>query len=259
MSRFPRARASALTAISALVLSSLTAVAASTAGAATPTGAEAAAGTPVLSTDFSDASWQDDWQASGSPALSLVDVDGNQALQVAGRDADYVGIQTPAGALAGLVPGETYTVSMKVRLGADVEGSAGARLVMKPAYTWVANGTMSAADWTTVTGSYTVASGADTSALQLYIGTADIAGLTSYTYLVDDLAIVGPPAAPEVETIISSDFSDDSWQSDWQTSGSPTLSVVDVASDPALQVAGRDGDYVGIQTAAGALAGLVPG
>jgi endo-1,4-beta-xylanase len=259
MSRFPRARASALTAISALVLSSLTAVAASTAGAATPTGTEAAAGTTVLSTDFSDASWQDDWQASGSPSLSLVDVDGDQALQVAGRNADYVGIQTPAGALAGLVPGETYTMSMRVRLGADVEGSAGARLVMKPAYDWVANGTMSAADWTTVTGSYTVASGADTSALQLYIGTADIAGLTSYTYLVDDLAIVGPPAEPEVETIISTDFSDDSWETDWQTSGSPTLTVVDVAGDPALQVAGRNADYVGLQTPAGALAGLVPG
>ncbi|MBT0995366.1 endo-1,4-beta-xylanase [Cellulomonas sp. DKR-3] len=263
MSRFPRARASALTAISALVLSSLTAVAASSAGAATPaavtTAAEPAAATTILSTDFSDASWQDDWQASGNPTLSLVDVDGDQALQVAGRDADYVGIQTPAGALAGLVPGETYTMSMRVRLGAGAEGSAGARLVMKPAYTWVANGSMSAAGWTTVSGSYTVAAGADTSALQLYIGTGDLTGATSYTYLVDDLSVVGPPAEPEVETVLSSDFSDDSWQTDWESSGSPTLSVVDVAGDPALQVAGRDADYVGIQTPAGALAGLVPG
>ena len=106
MSQTPtRRRVTAWRAVSALVLSSLAAVAgAMSASAADDT---------LISTDFSDSSWESTWQASGSPELSLVEVDGNQALKVTGRTADYVGIQTIAGSLSDLVPGQTYTLSMK--------------------------------------------------------------------------------------------------------------------------------------------------
>ncbi|UJP41365.1 endo-1,4-beta-xylanase [Cellulomonas palmilytica] len=246
-----RRRVSAWTAVSALVLSSLTAVAAATSASADDV--------TLLSTDFSDSSWEETWQASGSPSLSVVDVDGNPALKVSGRTADYVGIQSAAGTFTDLVPGSTYTFSMKARLADDVAGSTGVRLVMKPAYDWIGNTTMSAGAWTTVSGSFTVPAGAATGDLQVYVGTADITGLTTYDYLVDDITVTGQPAAPQLETILSTDFSDESWSTSWRQSGSATLSVVDVDDNPALLVAGRGADYVGIETVPGALAALQPG
>lgn len=246
-----RRRASALTALSALVLSSLTAVAGAPATAADVT---------LLSTDFSDSSWESTWQGSGSSTQSVVDVDGNPALKVTGRTADYMGIQTAPGVFDDLlVPGKTYTFSMKARLAEDVAGSTGVRLVMKPAYTWIGNTTMAADAWTTVTGAYTVPADATPSELQLYVGTADITGLTTYDYLVDDITLTGQSSEPVIETIVSTDFSDASWESTWEASGAPTLTLADVDGNQALSVAGRTADYEGIQSKAGALAALVPG
>ena len=37
---------------------------------------------------------------------------------------------------------------MRARLAAGVAGSAGVRFVMKPAYTWIGNTTMTADGWT---------------------------------------------------------------------------------------------------------------
>src|SRR5688572_30243457 len=72
----------------------------------------AAAAVPIVSTDFEDGTLGG-WQQSGGGAntLSVIDFDGGKVLLVADRDQDYVGVQTAPGALASLVPGETYTFS----------------------------------------------------------------------------------------------------------------------------------------------------
>lgn len=147
-------------------------------GAPSPT----AAGDPVVvvSNDFENDSWEP-WLPSGGPTLSVVDVDGGgKALQVAGRTADYIGIETPAGLLE---EGTEYTFSMRARLAEGTPGEAGVRFVMKPGYTWIGSTTMTADAWTTVTG--TLVAPADG---QVYLGTGDLPEGT-YTYLVDDLLI----------------------------------------------------------------------
>ncbi|RKS73799.1 endo-1,4-beta-xylanase [Motilibacter peucedani] len=144
--------------------------------------------TTVASEDFEDGSFAP-WTQSGGPSLSVVDVDGSKALQVAGRANDYDGISSPTGLL---VPGAQYTFSMKARLAPGTAGSAGVRFVVKPDYTWVGDTTMTADAWTTVTGTFTAPAGADPAALQAYIGTGDLGA--PYTYLVDDIVITGQAA-----------------------------------------------------------------
>ncbi len=167
---------------------------------ATPTVAPAAAVSPtaapgtrvVTAVDFTDRS-VGTWSASGGGAdtLSVVDVDENPALLVSGRAADYVGIQSPAGLFA---PGKTYHFSMRARLASGTEGSSSIRFVMKPMYAWIGNTTITAADWTTVTGDYTVPADADPAQLQVYLGTADTSG--PYSYLVDDIVVTTPDDTP---------------------------------------------------------------
>jgi endo-1,4-beta-xylanase len=155
------------------------------AGAVAAAPAAVAAPTTVSSVDFSDGT-TGAWVASGGGAdtLDVVDLEGGTVLQVTGRDADYVGIQSPPGLLQ---PGAQYTFSMRVKLAAGTAGTPGVRFVVKPAYTWVGNTTMSADAWTTVTGQYTAPADADAATLQAYIGTGDLAA--PYTYLVDDISI----------------------------------------------------------------------
>ena len=86
--------------------------------------AAVAADTTLVSTDFSDGTLGG-WTQSGGPTLSYVDVDGNQALQVADRTKDYDGIQTPAGLFADVEPGTVLTLSMRARLAPGTAGSAG--------------------------------------------------------------------------------------------------------------------------------------
>lgn len=126
------------------------------AGVSTP---PAAADDVVISSvDFDDGT-SGDWQPTGGPNLEYVpDDDGGLALAVVGRSADYVGIETPAGMLDGLAAGDVVTFSMQVRL-AEGTGDGAARFVLKPAYTWIGNTTVTASAWTAVTGSYTVAEG----------------------------------------------------------------------------------------------------
>src|SRR5688572_8978788 len=85
--------------------------------------ATSAAAAPIVSTDFEDGTLGG-WEQSGGGAstLSIIDFDGGKVLQVADRDQDYVGVQTAAGALSSLVPGETYTFTMRARLADGVAG-----------------------------------------------------------------------------------------------------------------------------------------
>ena len=210
----------------------------------------AAADVTIVQTDFADGTLGS-WEQSGGDGstLSVIDYEGGKVLQVANRAADYVGVQTPAGALSALQPGATYTLTMKARLADGTAGSAGVRFVMKPAYTWIGNTTMAAGAWTTVSGTFAVPADADTSALQVYLGTGDLTPAAPYTYLVDDLTITGPPAGPTVTTVTAADFEDGTIGS-WSQSGGDgsTLSVIDLDGGKVLQVANRNADYVGLQS-----------
>ncbi|QNO37161.1 endo-1,4-beta-xylanase [Protaetiibacter sp. SSC-01] len=211
-----------------------------------------AADVAVVHTDFEDGTLGG-WEQSGGDGstLSVVDLDGSKVLQVADRAADYVGVQTAAGALTSLEEGQTYTFSMRARL-ADGVSDKQFRWVMKPAYTWIGPTTVTAGAWTTVTGTYTVPADADTSALQVYIGTDDPTPAGAYTYYVDDLTITGPPVGPTVTTVTAVDF-EDGTTGTWQQSGGDgsTLSVIDLDGGKVLQVADRSADYVGIQSPTG--------
>ncbi|KQR11966.1 endo-1,4-beta-xylanase [Cellulomonas sp. Leaf334] len=238
-----------------MALATALALAAVPAAVVTTGTAALAADTTLVSTDFTDGTLGG-WTQSGGPTLSFVDVDGNPALQVANRTEDFDGIQTPAGLFEDVEPGTVLTLSMRARLAPETVGSAGVRLVVKPAYGWVGNTTMTADAWSTVTGTYTVPADADPAMLQVYLGTGALDA--PYTYLVDDITITAPAATPSVETIVSTDFTDGTY-SDWAASGGATLSVVDVEGNPALQVANRTEDFDGIQTAAGLFADVAPG
>ena len=211
-----------------------------------------AADQTVWSLDFEKASW-DPWTQDGGPTLSVVaDPDGgSQVLSVADRAHDYDGIQSPTGMLEA---NTTYTMSMKVRLAAGTEGQTKARFVVTDSgsrYDWVGDTEKINADtWTTVTGQYTVPD-VDASVLKVYIGTDNIAGLDSYTYLVDDLVVTTPQ---QDVSVVNINFENASWDP-WTQDGGPTLSVV---ADPdggsqVLSVADRAHDYDGIQSATGIL------
>lgn len=64
------------------------------ASALATTVATAAEPTPVHAEDFEDGSFAP-WTTSGGPMVSVVDADGDMALQVANRANDYDGIQSP--------------------------------------------------------------------------------------------------------------------------------------------------------------------
>lgn len=146
--------------------------------------ASAAEPVTLLSEDFEDGSFAPLVQ-NGGATLSVVDADGDKALLVQGRTADYDGVKTPADLLS---PGGQYTFSMKVKLPAGTAASE-ARFVVEPEYTWVGNTAVSADAWTTVSGTFTAPASASAATLRAYIGTKDLGA--TYDYLVDDILITG--------------------------------------------------------------------
>ncbi|MGU3646535.1 endo-1,4-beta-xylanase [Microbacterium sp. C23T] len=143
-----------------------------------------AATIPVLSTDFSDGTLGD-WVPFGLDAESLdvIHVNGDPALRVSDRNADWSGIVSPAGTLES---GKTYDLSMRVRLESGAPDSR-ARFVVRPGYAWVGDAAVTASSWTTVHGTYTVPKDAGDAGADVYIGTADAA--QSYSYFVDDVQV----------------------------------------------------------------------
>ena len=158
----------------------------------------AAAPISVSTVDFEDGT-TGAWTQSGGGAgtIAVVDgPDGGKVLRVNDRAQDYVGIQSPTGILE---PGTTYDFSMRARLAEGTPGSAGVRFVVKPAYSWVGNTTMTADAWTTVTGSFTTPADGDPATLQVYLGTGALTPDAAYSYLVDDISITteaGPAPIP---------------------------------------------------------------
>jgi endo-1,4-beta-xylanase len=213
------------------------AIGALTAGLLVPllTTPAAAAATPeTLSSSNFDDNTLGGWEQSGSPALSYVATDdGGTALRIGDRATDFTGIQTPAGFFEDLESGDTLSFSMKTRLAEAAAAPVGVRFVMKPSYTWIGNTTMTADAWTTVTGTYEIPDGADLTALQAYIGTADIAGTPSYSYLVDDLSVsvtrADEPTVPGASDLssLNTGFEDGlgTWVPRADGSGEATVSV----------------------------------
>src|SRR5690606_2038539 len=135
--------------------------------------------TTIASLDFDDESI-DPWTASGSPTLAYVDADGGKALSIT-RAADYEGIQSPLGLLEA---GTVYTFSRRARLPEGTPGDADIRFVVKPAYSWVGNTTITGDGWTEITGEFTLPADAVPAETQVYLGTEDLG--EPYTVLVDD-------------------------------------------------------------------------
>lgn len=212
-----------------------------------------AATSVVWSVNFND-STPGAWSQSGGDGTTLSYVAdpanaANTVLRVA-RTADYVGLQSPTGALE---PGKTYQFSMKLRLEDPAAGAIDARFVLKPAYNWIANTSgISGSAWTTVSGSFSVPADADQAQLQAYIGTgaASVAGET-YAYLVDDISVTTEIADTTVTAVDFNDATTGAWSQSGGAGG--TLSFVADpanASNTVLSVA-RDADYVGIQSPTG--------
>jgi endo-1,4-beta-xylanase len=204
----------------------------------------------VISTDDFSSPLSASWQQSGGPSLSLQTVGTDDVLQVANRANDFDGIETAPGVL---VAGETYSVSMRVRLAADTEGTATFRMVSVPGFA-NAGTPVSVTDdaWVTLTGEWAVPAGA--TGAKLYIGTSNLTG--AYTYLIDDLVLSRTDADPEPEpefTVIASDDFSSPLSASWQQSGGPSLSLQTVGTDDVLQVANRANDFDGIETAPGVL------
>ena len=165
-------------------LLAMAAVIASLAAVTSGTGATAATSSTE---DFEDGSFEP-WTLSGGPTVSVVETGDGHVLQVAARANDYDGIQSPEI----LLPGGTYTLSMRARLAPGTAGSADIRFVVKPSYTWVGNTTITAGAWSTVSGTFTVPRDADPAGLSVYLGSSALSGSSDpYTYQVDDIAIEG--------------------------------------------------------------------
>ncbi len=209
--------------------------------------AASAADTVIASDDFS-APLSSSWQQSGGPTLSVVDVEGDPALQVANRTNDYDGIETAPGVIDA---GETYDVSMRVRLAAGTAGTATFKLVAVPGYATVPGTELAvtADGWTTLSGRYTMPD--DAVDPKFYIGTSALSG--AYTYLVDDVELTLVDTSAPVVVVVSDDDFSAPLDAAWRQSGGPTLSIVEVDGNPALQIANRANDYDGIETAPGTL------
>ncbi len=237
-------------ALAAALVATPLAVIGSSAGAAEPT--------VVHDIDFDDET-TGAWTPSGDgQILSFVDADGGKALSVANRTRDYEGIQSPEFAVE---PGETYNLSLRARLPEGTEGDAQLRFVVKPAYAWVGNTTISADGWVTVSGTYAPTEAA---VAQIYLGTSPISTSAPaadgseqtdpYTYLVDDLLVTTPDADGEAEVVLSSDF--ESGVEPWFGRGAATVAqTTDDAHGGAasLLVDGRKEDWHGAATSIGSL------
>lgn len=213
--------------------------------------AVAADGTVVTSADFQDGT-TGNWEPSGDTGSTSGVVSLGKVLEVTGRSADY---QSPTRTLE-FDEGVTYTLSAKLRLAGDVEGGTNARFVVVAdgTYTWVADTSVNSADWTTITGEYTPG-GTDeagnplpvTDEVRVYFGTGNVAGYTSYDYLVDDIVISDGSGGE----LVNSDF-EDGEHDGWVPDGGASLAVVD---DNVYAVSARANSYDGIQTEVELVAG----
>ncbi len=209
-------------------------------------GTDPSAPVTVTGVDFDDETLGD-WSASGSPTLAYVDADGGKALSIT-RAADYEGIQSPTGLLQ---QGVVYTFSMRAKLPDDSPlESTDIRFVVKPAYNWVANTTITKDGWTELSGTYTVPGDvADLNEVQVYLGSTD--QTDPYTILVDDVLITRPASQGD-HTPVDLTFDFEDGLQGWvprDAGGAPTVAVTDTEAHGgtyAALVSDRDGQGDGI-------------
>jgi endo-1,4-beta-xylanase len=234
-------RRSALAAIGAVVLVGSLTVA-----------SVAAADDVILTNDFESGSYTP-WGPRGGVTLTITNEghDSANALAVTDRTESWQGVATSATAM--FSPGVTYSVLAWAKLPAGTAGSTGIHFTVEATpsgggsntYTWVGGNIPTTADtWVQIGGTYTLPEGL--SSATLYV---EAEGATT-PFLIDDVVITGPDAAPEVVTVSAVDF-EDGTTGTWFSSGDPTLTVVDDAGGKVLQVSDRTEGFHGIQSPAG--------
>jgi endo-1,4-beta-xylanase len=205
----------------------------------------------LVSNDFESGSYAP-WGPRGGVALAVVPEGDASAssLSVTGRTENWQGVATSATAL--FSPGVTYSVTARAKLPAGTAGTAGIHFTVEATpsdgsantYTWVGGNVPTTADtWVDIGGDYTLPSGL--SSATLYV---EAEGTTPF--LIDNVRITGPDAAPEIETVSSVNF-EDGTTGTWFGSGGPTLTVVDDATGKVLQVTNRVNSFDGLQSPAG--------
>ncbi|MFV2020187.1 endo-1,4-beta-xylanase [Micromonospora sp. LOL_023] len=211
----------------------------------------AAAETVVLANDFESGSYAP-WSPRGDVSLAISDEGrgSSASLSVTGRTADWQGPATSATEL--FSPGVTYSVTAWAKLPAGTGGSTGIHFTVEatPAaggdntYTWIGdNVTTTAGSWVRIGGSYTMPAGLSSATVY-----AEAAGTTPF--LLDDVLVTAPDAAPGVVTVTAVDFEDGSTGT-WTASGEPTLTVLDDEDGRILQVSDRSEGFDGLQSPAG--------
>ncbi len=210
----------------------------------------------ILENDFEDGTFTP-WQGRGAAAIAVTTAEGHDStssLAVTGRTATWNGVQTDAIAL-GFEEGVTYTINAWVKLPAATPGTVGINFaVNQPGdptneFPWVGGRIDTTADaWVQIGGTYTLPVGQATATLYIEASTTD-------SFLVDDVLITGPPPVSDVETVLSNDFEDDTFDP-WQGRGAATIAVTSAEghdSTKSLAVTGRTDTWNGVQTDAMAL------
>ncbi|MDR2930735.1 MAG: endo-1,4-beta-xylanase [Propionibacteriaceae bacterium] len=220
--------------------------------------------TVVSELDFENGDYAD-WTQSGGPTLAIIASpaagDDTQVLSIA-RAQDYEGIQSPTGIFE---KGKTYTFTMKARLAEGTEGTREVRFVVTPAYDWVGNTTLSADEWTTVTGEWTAPTDLDAAAAGVYLGTAASSDAAPYTLYVDDITITTPTVTeeePPGKVALETGFEDglDGWVARAGAETTPIVSISTTDAHTGAQsacVTGRQstGDGIGFDTTETLVAG----
>ncbi len=209
----------------------------------------------VVSNNFEDGVIEP-WEARGGTDLTIADDDasgeGTQSLLVSNRTDSWHGIETDALSVF-LVPGEEYTISAQVKLGADATAASEANFTVQvtedatDTYDRVGDAVpVDSEAWVEVGGTYTLAEGAD-SAL-LYLEAAVIGEDEHPSVLVDDIRITGP-TGPSTELPLTHAFEEGlgAWQA--RGDGAATVSLTDAeahSGEQSAQVTGRTDTWNGI-------------
>ncbi|MDN4481561.1 endo-1,4-beta-xylanase [Demequina muriae] len=213
---------------------------------------------PLTSIDFEDGT-TGSWIANDAATLTVVDDAGDQVLEVTDRTATHFGIQSPTGEFES---GVVYSFSAEVLLTADAD----VRWIAydestQDTYNWAGTASVTAGEWTTVTGTWTFDE-ASIGTARAYIEVA-----STDDYRVDDITVSAPCVdgdGPAPGTVaFSTDFENgslDGWQlrdSGWSEEdeggalpGVPTVELTEEQSASpthSAKVSGRNAQGDGIR------------
>ncbi|MBO3088690.1 endo-1,4-beta-xylanase, partial [Cellulomonas dongxiuzhuiae] len=193
------------------------------------------------------------------PVLAHVVEGDGKALSVTQRGATWHTVQSGTGIFAS---GVEYTFSARVKLLAPDPGAVGRFTMYDGAYTPVGPQTLTAGEWTTIGGTYTLPAGADASTVKFAVeagtwGSSEVAA-TFPDFLVDDVLVTRPATAtpPTTTVVVSADF-DDGTLGDLSVSGDgvgPVLAHVVEGDGKALSVTQRGATWHTVQSGTGIFA-----